>query len=171
MEPIITLDRITAAANINRWRGWTKRPYSILEHMVIGTEAMEACGYPVSAQRMFLLHDMHETEIIGDVPTPDKRAYCNDTFHLDCEKFDADMYRLLGWSFTDADYMACRYVDNQMLIVENRYIASRGDKTLPQVDENNDIQVAICDRIIWTPREDMTARFARNYLRVSAQNV
>ena len=88
--------RLNAAANIARWRGWTSRHYSILEHMVIGTQILDERGASLPAQRMFLLHDMHETEVIGDVPTPDKKMFCNPLFHHACDAFDKQMYDSYG---------------------------------------------------------------------------
>lgn len=88
--------RLMAAAHICRWRGWTKRHYSILEHMIIGTEALHQIGAPENVQRWFLIHDMHETEICGDIPTPDKAEYCNIQFDLACEAYDDTLRETYG---------------------------------------------------------------------------
>lgn len=132
-------NRIIAAGNINRWRGWTRRPYSILEHMVIGTRVLHRLGAPKEAQILFLIHDMHETEVIGDVPTPDKRKYCNELFHIDCQTFDAglmDRYKVPLGHVTTGHWMMCEEMDRDMSIVEHAMIATRRCAGIP--DPNYD---------------------------------
>lgn len=119
--------RLKAAANICRWRGWTTRHYSILEHMIVGTEALNKIGAPENVQRWFLLHDMHETEFCGDIPTPDKALYCNIAFDLACEAFDdnlRDIYGALVRMNTD-ERLIVKQMDETMAVVEHAAISSR----------------------------------------------
>jgi hypothetical protein len=136
---VVDTRRLNAAAHIARWRGWTKRPYSILEHMVVGAEVMRRLGYSRDAQAWFLLHDMHETEVIGDVPTPDKAAYCNEDFHRACDAFDAgvrDAFRLK----LDADTLAdVAFIDAQCAIMEHALLVTRACDDVPRPN-GSDVQ-------------------------------
>jgi hypothetical protein len=129
---LLTLDRLHAAAHINRWRGWTKRPYSILEHQLIGAQVMTYLVFPTTAEiRAFMVHDMHETEVIGDVPTPDKKKYCNAVFDIDCQEFDNRLGVELGLASMWWESKPVKWMDRQMLIVENAVMSTRPDTTLP----------------------------------------
>jgi 5'-deoxynucleotidase YfbR-like HD superfamily hydrolase len=130
--------RLMAAAHICRWRGWTKRHYSILEHMIIGTEVLNRIGAPENVQRWFLLHDMHETEICGDIPTPDKQKYCNIQFDLACEDYDNSLRETYGdlVSLTQADRAMVKHMDETMAIVEHVTVSSRVCPEMPRPDWN-----------------------------------
>ncbi len=119
------LNRLRAAANINRWMGWTTRPYSILEHMIVGTETMDEMGLPLSAQRLFLIHDLHETEFVGDVPTPHKRLYCNQHFDAACDAFDADLIARYRLDVTPYDRFVAAAMDHRMARVEHSVLVTR----------------------------------------------
>jgi hypothetical protein len=128
--------RLMAAAHICRWRGWTTRHYSILEHMIVGTEVLEQMKAPENVQRWFLLHDMHETEICGDIPTPDKARYCNIQFDLACEDYDnrlrdtyGDLVRL-----TAAERLMVKDMDHAMMVVEHALVSSRICPDVPRPD-------------------------------------
>lgn len=130
--PLLTRERLEAAAHINRWRGWTKRPYSILEHQLIGAQVMSYLVFPTTIDiRSFLVHDLHETEVIGDVPTPDKKRYCNTLFDMACEDFDMRLGAELNlppmWWRNDP----VKWMDKQMLLVENQILSTRPDAELP----------------------------------------
>lgn len=126
--PLLTLDRVRAAANINRWRGWTKRPYSILEHQLIGAQVMlDVMGVDRELVRMFMVHDMHETEVVGDVPTPDKKLYCNTMFDIACENFDLDLATELNFPARWWSETAVKFMDRQMLLCENANMSTRQD--------------------------------------------
>lgn len=148
MDTIITKDRIKAASHINRWRGWTTRPYSILEHMVIGTWALRYIGADTDAQRAFLIHDLHETEIVGDVPRPDKARYMNERFHDECRLFDmqlADELKITqGWSLN----RNARDMDMMMMVVEHEFIAVPHVPSLDHFDQNDRPQRFIADCIV-----------------------
>lgn len=141
------LNRINAAFHINRWRGWTHRPYSILEHMVIGTEVMADMGMPIEAQRWFLLHDMHETEIVGDVPTPEKTLYCNTAFHIACQDFDN---ALISRQRVPVRTDLVVPMDEAMKIVEHHCVVSRRCEGIPALDSNDAIHLAIHVRLEWS---------------------
>lgn len=126
--------RLMAAANIARWRGWTRRHYSILEHMIVGTSVMEQLGYSRDAQAWFLLHDMHETEICGDVPTPDKARYCNDDFHDACDAFDLQLQTAYGLNVTDEIAAQVAKIDADCAIMEHARISTRMCDDMPRPD-------------------------------------
>lgn len=134
--------RLIAATNIARWRGWTKRPYSILEHMVVGAEVMRRLGYAPESQAWFLLHDMHETEVIGDVPTPDKAAYCNAQFHSACDAFDFELRSWSGVGLTPQVREDVAFIDAQCAIVEHALLVTRSCHDVPRMDAS-DVQVEV----------------------------
>jgi len=150
------LKRINAASHISRWRGWTNRPYSILEHMVVGVEVMADMGMPVEDQRWFLLHDMHETEIIGDVPTPDKMLYCNTLFHAACQEFDNALMSRQRVPVRNGRVV--KAMDKDMMIVEHHCIASRRYDDFPALDVDNAVHLAIHVRLEW-PQGDVRRRW------------
>lgn len=140
--PIITPDRIAAGVNIIRWNGWMTTPISIIRHSV----AMHDCILRVApeaklAARMALIHDLHETEIVGDVPTPDKRKYMNTLYHIHVADFDAAVAREAGVPLTING--AAWWTDNTLktadksaVIVENGHyvMPSAVDPELPPCD-------------------------------------
>lgn len=130
---LLSLERLKAAANIGRWRGWTNRSYSILEHQLIGGQAMLLMNAVRNEQiRAFMVHDMHETEIVGDVPSPDKKLYCNTMFDIACEDFDTRLGAELDLGPTWWRNDAVKWMDRQMLIVENAVTSTRPDPAMPR---------------------------------------
>jgi hypothetical protein len=158
--PLLTRDRLEAAANINRWRGWTKRPYSILEHQLIGAQVMlDVMDTDRELARLFLLHDMHETEVIGDVPTPDKKLYCNTMFDIACEDFDMRLATELDLPARWWSEQSVKWMDRQMLLCENDHMSTRRDPTL-HAPEWNLVQKEIAKRLKY-PVEDVVASWVR----------
>lgn len=62
-----------ALAQINRFTGHCKRPYSVAEHSVLVSSIAAGEGASISAQLAALLHDAHEA-YTGDVSSPAKWA-------------------------------------------------------------------------------------------------
>jgi len=143
---IITRGRIGSLGNIARWRGWTTRPFSVCEHTTIGTEVARQMGASIMDQKAFLMHDIHETEIIGDVPTPDKREYVNEKFHVDVRRFDRNLSLETGVPYLAMTGSIVKYYDNIMLKAENHSIVDRRD---PEVTFSgiNEAQVLAYDLI------------------------
>ena len=125
------IERLRAASHISRWRGWTHRPYSNLEHMNTGTEVLRRMRMPESVQRLFLIHDMHETEVIGDVPTPDKVLFCNDRFRNACNSFDRALFKTLSMSPSQYDIGIVAHLDRDMAIVEHDTLVTRRCPEIP----------------------------------------
>jgi|GEM_PF-1289247 len=68
-----TIDTIAhQLAQINRYAGATRRPYSVAEHSLLCADLADEAGCPPVVQLCCLLHDAHET-VVGDVSTPVKR--------------------------------------------------------------------------------------------------
>lgn len=59
-------------AQINRFAGAARRPYSVAEHSLLCAELAEDAGHPPIVQLCCLMHDAHEC-VVGDVCTPVKR--------------------------------------------------------------------------------------------------
>lgn len=128
MTTLLTSERIRAASRINRFRGWTRRNYSILEHQVIGALLMSERGDTDEAIRAFLVHDLHETEFVGDIPTPDKARYMPESYYRDVAEWDLRLCDEIGLPLAALDSEAVQYVDSTMAAVES-VIVSTGDWT------------------------------------------
>lgn len=144
---IITDERIRAANNVMRWRGWTTRRYSILEHMVIGAQVMRRFGLSNECQKLFLLHDLHETEIIGDVPTPHKLLYCNTQFRADCMSFDTALWAECDLMPTTRALDAVSAMDRHMAAVEHDRICTLSHDDVTSYDPHNPFHKAIAEAI------------------------
>lgn len=90
---LLTPERIVQASYICRWRGRVHRHYSVLEHTIIGAWVLRELGYDHNAVRSFLLHDLEETEFVGDIPTPDKAVYMNAEYFGDVQVWEDELYR------------------------------------------------------------------------------
>lgn len=148
---IITKDRITALCNLNRWRGWTKRPYSVGEHTAIGAWVLDWFKYPDEVVKRWWMHDMHETEVIGDVPTPDKNAYVNVAYDVAVEDFDTQLGAEMGLGDLWWRDAAVKKFDRKMLLIENDLIALRKDPALPAPAYDIDPMLVMIRDIIETP--------------------
>lgn len=161
--------RLMAAAHICRWRGWTKRHYSILEHMIVGAEVLAEMGAPENVQRWFLLHDMHETEICGDIPTPDKARYCNIQFDLACEDYDNTLRDTYGdlVRLTAAERLMVKDMDEAMAIVEHAVMSLRICPDVPRPEWNEtQSRIGKCiSRSAW-PARVLVAQWHRNAKRL-----
>ena len=129
---ILTDDRLKAMAMTNRWNGWLKRPYSVLEHTVIGAYAMDDKGMELMSVLGFLLHDMHESYIVGDVPRPDKEKYMTFAYHQDVRAFDHRLREEVGADEFWRDDLV-KAVDYDMLVWEHWNIATIDDPTVPSL--------------------------------------
>lgn len=58
-------------AQINRYTGATRRPYSVAEHSLLCADLAQDAGLPPLAQLCCLMHDAHEC-VTGDMATPIK---------------------------------------------------------------------------------------------------
>lgn len=71
--PTYTIDTIAhQLAQINRFAGATRRPYSVAEHSLLCADLADEAGMRPIVQLCCLMHDAHET-VVGDVSTPIKR--------------------------------------------------------------------------------------------------
>lgn len=130
---LLTHDRLVSAAHINRWRGRTVRPYSVLEHTIIGAKLMLSGtveDYSPVTIKCWMLHDLHETEIVGDVPTPDKRKYMNDLYFKDVLEFDMRIGRDCDMPKAWWDHPAIHTIDRLMIEAENYAVANSLDPSL-----------------------------------------
>lgn len=120
---LLTNDRLRALHNINRWGGWLKRPYSVLEHTLIGAKFMVAQGQD---PKPFLLHDMEETEF-GDLVAPNKRRYTNGTYRFDVDRWVDRLCAEAGIHSSELNNMDVKTTDHMMAHAEHLVVASRGD--------------------------------------------
>lgn len=122
MEQLIS--SLKALGYINRWYGHTKRPFSVLEHTVIGAEVLTKTMLDYrDVVRCFLMHDLHETVIGGDMSTPDVEHYTDDRFRDSRAMIDEDFWRMTGWPEPDKfAVMVSKMMDETMAIVENETV-------------------------------------------------
>jgi len=139
---IITPERIRALSNISRWYGWVKRPFSVLDHTLVGFYACQSAMTSKEQARAWLLHDMHETHIMGDVSTPDKNRYLTLDYDVEVREFDEMLCDEAGLGTDWRDGAHIKRIDRVMLLAEHETIVSgtflsESDMKLP----SNDIQL------------------------------
>lgn len=120
---LLSRERITAASRICRFNGWTTRHYSILEHSVIGAKLMVQRGYPTWNVRAFLLHDLEETAIVGDVATPQKELYMNERYFRDVHEWNEQLCRETGVTQQHLDHPVVHEIDAVMLAAESQTVS------------------------------------------------
>lgn len=123
--PVVTRGRTEALAKVNRWGGWTTRPYSVLEHSVIGASVLLQDGEALMAL-VFLLHDYEEAEF-GDIITPIKRLYMNTDYDLAVERFNIHLFDQAGVDAMLVRHPVVKRMDEEMVWAEHHTIATRGD--------------------------------------------
>ena len=138
--PLLTHARIEQAANICRWHGTVRRHFSILEHMVIGAWVLRDQGYDADAVRAFLLHDLEETEFVGDIATPHKAIYMNADYFRDVRVWEEELYRQTGVGRNAA---VVEMMDEVMLRAEYATVSLKIDP-----DPRTDPVIRICRILI-----------------------
>lgn len=123
---MITKQHIKAMAHINRFNGWTTRPYSVLEHTVIGTIHAMRTGEPEWVGRAFMLHDLHETEF-GDIIRPVRYKYMNGAFATDVTEWDRRVAEWVGMKNADLYHKRVTVLDDDMLAAEIEAVATITD--------------------------------------------
>ena len=168
-DKIVTRERITAMCHINRWRGWTTRPYSVGEHVAIGANTMSWFSRPAEQMQRWWMHDMHETEIIGDVPTPDKCMYVNAAYDAAVEEFDVRLGAEMGLGDLWWRDKGVKDIDRKVLIVENELIAVRKDPALPEPDHSDPMvqdMVAnmLVGKLVWSTPDSVIRLYNKHAL-------
>lgn len=122
---LLTQTRINALSRINRFAGWTSRPYSVLEHSVIGAQLLaETGGVSRPTVRAFMLHDLHETAFGGDITTPIKRKYLGEEYREDVRTWDRDLATETGVPLYLIEGLAVKFTDAAMLAAETRTVST-----------------------------------------------
>lgn len=128
---MITRHHIDALANINRFNGWTTRPYSVLEHTVIGVKFALETGMSEVAAKAFMLHDLEES-VFGDVVRPLKSKYMNEGYFAAVGNWER---RLEKWvdlpHVLTAHHSDVKYIDDAMLAAELHTVATVTDEDYP----------------------------------------
>lgn len=116
---LITNDRLEALSRINRWGGWVKWDYSVLDHTIIGAIQLKSEGLPY---KPFLLHDFEESEF-GDVISPVKDLIPpGSVYHTRVARFNQRLVDETGVIPDGGD------MDIDMAHAEHLTVAIRGDK-------------------------------------------
>jgi hypothetical protein len=120
---LLTRERVEALNRINRFAGWTTRPYSVLEHSVIGAKLTTNR----TLQKAFLLHDMEESAF-GDIITPVKRKYMPPAYFAEVEAWVRDLAVETSVPFSAIDGDQVHMLDATMLAAEKRTIYAGHDR-------------------------------------------
>lgn len=144
---LLTQDRINALSRISRFAGWTNRPYSVLEHSLIGAKILaESNAVPVPTIRAFMLHDMHETAFGGDITTPIKRKYLGQDYRDDVRTWDRDLATETGIPLHTIEGLAVKSTDAVMLAAETRTVSTIG--WIAPIPEHCEDEVKRAEQII-----------------------
>jgi hypothetical protein len=94
-------------AQLNRYGGAAREPYSVAEHTVRGVEAIMRWRDDRPLAAAFLLHDFHEA-VLGDAITPLKRALSQLALnsHLAASDSLGELYRMLAYRWDAAIHSA-----------------------------------------------------------------
>jgi hypothetical protein len=118
---LLTQNRIRALSQINRFAGWTSRPYSVLEHSVIGAVLCAhhpwLCAHQPDVQRAFLLHDMEET-VFGDIISPVKHRYMSAQYYQDVGTWNRDLATETGVPLYLIESLSVKWTDAVMMVAE-----------------------------------------------------
>lgn len=118
MGKILTAGRIAALANLSRWNGWTWRPYTVLEHTVIGALALHRMtGITKPMVRAFLLHDVEETEF-GEHTRDVKRRFLGSDYHAAVREFDTKLFNEVGVPLSLKRHSELMLIDDGIASVE-----------------------------------------------------
>lgn len=152
MTHLLTKARIQALSRINRFNGWTSRPYSVLEHTVLGAAALERSDAHKDVVRAFLLHDVHETEF-GDEVRPVQRDYPNPSLIQAKLDYDHVLYGQCGISSTLIGCNIVANMDNLMCSIELNHptlVTCLTDRECPEYEhvEKSRIIAGINDEVL-----------------------
>lgn len=120
-------------AQINRFTGHARRPYSVAEHSLLCADIAERMQLPVSLQYACLLHDAHEA-YTGDLSSPVKYAVDNGGTWTVFELAHATSVR--KWFGVSSVFAAHRarihHIDMMALATERRDLVDwQRDRNLP----------------------------------------
>ena len=151
MTGLITTKRIDAMSFINRYNGWTDRPFSILEHTVIGTTMLRHENAHEDDQRGFLFHDVEESAFT-DMIRPHKEKYMNDQYDIDVAEWNADLCAGHGMKLSQITSPLVTEMDDRMLAAEIKCIARITDPKHPYDEHlHGDIRTMIQLKTFGTP--------------------
>lgn len=143
---------------INRWNGWLHRPYSVLEHSVVGAGAMLAHNHGARAVLSFLLHDFEESEF-GDWPAPAKALHTTDDYRADVAEFNLYLARSVGLEPHDFESPAVKQVDHAMAWAESHSVALLGDPAHFKITYPANSLPGLCLQLIIEKNTDLKATF------------
>lgn len=108
-----------ALAQINRFTGHARRPYSVAEHSLLAAQIARELGYGPAVQLAALMHDAHEA-YTGDVSSPVKWTVGPDWALFEAEH-DKLVARALGiWAARCAHRKTLKHIDLVCLATERR---------------------------------------------------
>lgn len=108
-----------ACAQINRFTGHCRRPYSVAEHQLLCADIAQRMALPPIVQLACLLHDAHEM-IVGDCSTPVKRELGNAWELLEAAHADALRKQFALLPTYAAHRTQIRHIDLIALATERR---------------------------------------------------
>ena len=130
MTGLVTIKRIEALSMINRFNGWLDRPYSVLEHTVIGVTMLRHEDAHVDDQRGFLFHDIEESAFT-DMIRPHKEKYMTPLYDVDVAAWNLDLCSGHGMKLSQITSPLVAEMDNRMLAAEIKAVARVVDPKYP----------------------------------------
>lgn len=125
-DDLINPARVRALGMINRWNGWLWRPYSVLEHSVIGAHVLQSRNYQPRQVLGFLLHDYEESEF-GDLSAVYKDRHGSAAYRTDVFQFNVTLCRQNHLALGDLSSDLITVVDSHMAWAEHHTVAVVGD--------------------------------------------
>lgn len=112
-------------AQINRYGGSSRHPYSVAQHAVFVSERLRRMGHPRQVQLLGLHHDDPEF-VLMDIPRPAKRFF-GDPYKRLTLIWEEAISEALGLPHLSLDrHRAIKQADNYALIVEARRLLPSG---------------------------------------------
>jgi hypothetical protein len=138
-DTILTRDRIEALNKINRYNGWLKRDYSVLEHTLVGVKQMSIRKESHRDQMGFLLHDVEETEF-GDIIRPVKNQFLGADYHAAVRDWNTKLVKEVGTEHVTLYNLrshAVNKMDDDMIAAELVTVAKVTDEARPYIPERH----------------------------------
>ncbi len=129
---MITRNHLVALSQMNRFNGWTSRPYSVLEHTVIGTKHALMTGETEAVAKAFMLHDMEEA-VFGDIVRPVKKVYMREGYFREVSRWERSLAEWAGCAAAQSAMhsVTVKNLDDAMLAAELHTVALVDDADHP----------------------------------------
>lgn len=140
----------------NRFMGKTRKPYSVAQHCVLGSEILEKTSSPELAL-VFLLHDAAEA-YLKDIPTPLKRLLGISYVSLET-MFQMTIFQKFNLNQFDIDHPEIKGMDLAMLAAEKEQLLNEGNIEWPQLNGVKSANIYVSNWTQETAEYEFLAQF------------